>query len=194
MAQSPKKYKDVAPSNPYKGRWGWWYPAIADYMLANPGAKIADIAAHVNRVPQTISYIINTDMFRRYLDQRREEAQQVTDTRIAQKLTKIGELGLDLMYETMEKKRTSVPIGQLQTMTMSALDRLGYSPEPAKSPSVNVNVSGNNVAVGVEMLEEARKTLRRAEQNRALSPVEPPLQLELEAVPAAQASGGEEEV
>jgi hypothetical protein len=187
MALEPRLKSGSAPSNPYANRWRWWYAAISDAMIANPGATTNDIAASLGKAPTTISMISNTDLFRDYHAQRRQEFQKSHDFILSSKLGRVAEKGLDLLLEVMETKRTSVPLAQLVAITNSSLENLGYGPKAQPQAPVQVNVH-QQVAVPVSAgaLEEARDALRRSEAKQLQ---EPPT---FEMLPEAALSGGAE--
>lgn len=173
MAIEPRLKFGSSPSNPYASRWRWWYAAISDAMIANPGATNTDIALSLGKAANTISMIANTDLFRDYHAQRRQEFQKSHDFILSSKLGRVAEKGLDLLLEVMETKRTSVPLAQLVAITNSSLENLGYGPKaPAQAP-VQVNVH-QQVAVPISAgaLEEARDALRRAEAKQLQAPPE----------------------
>lgn len=168
MAIEPQK-RGSAPTNPYVGRWGWWYSAIADWMIRNPGRHLKDCALDLNKSANTISMIVNTDMFREYLARRKEEWRQNHDFAIISKVTAVAELSLDVLLEKMEKKRDQIPMNLVNEVATSALDRLGYGPRREPSVSVNVEQNDNRVVVAVDAkaLAEARDAMRLAEERRA---------------------------
>lgn len=162
----------MAANNPYNGRFRWWYPAIADWLIANPGGKQEECARDLNRHVNTISLIMNSDLFKAYYEERRKEWEARHDFKLRDKMHKIADLSLDIMFQQIETKRQSVPIKMLKEISESVLDRLGYTPQTG--PQVQIT-NNNNTAVAVvapvsvSRLEEARAVLRQAEQNRANS-------------------------
>jgi hypothetical protein len=171
MALEPRLKFGSSATNPYATRWRWWYAAISDAMLANPQATSQEIAKSLGRAASTISMIANTDLFRDYHSQRRQEFQKSHDFVLSGKLNKVAEKGLDLILEVMEKKRDTVPLTHLIAITNSSLENLGYGPKAPPSAPVQVNVH-QQVAVPVSAgaLEEAREALRRAESKRLSEP------------------------
>lgn len=159
--------------NPYEGRWRWWYEGIADWMIEHPGGQLQECARDLNKTPTTISLIIHTDVFKDYLAKRRAEWRERHDHALTSKTTAVAEAALDCLLVQLEKKKDQVPITTITEIATSALDRLGYSPQKAQPPSVQVNVQQNNdtkvvhAAVSPLALEEAREALRVAERNRA---------------------------
>lgn len=165
------------PKNPYETRWRWWYEAIADWMIANPGGRMSDCAAALNKHICTVSQIANTDLFRDYLANRKREWRERHDFSIIQKTTEVAELGLDVLLETLKTKRSAVPIGTLNEITSTALDRLGYGVPSAPLVQVNQIDNSRNVTIPVaaSVLEEARMAIRQVEASRRrglLSPMQ----------------------
>lgn len=162
----------MAANNPYEGRWRWWYEAIADWMIRNPGRPLAECAKELNKAANTIYMITATDNFKTYLAHRRAEFREMHDLTILSKTAAVAELGLDLMLESMQHKRSGVPLSQLNSITNNALKSLGYGIE--KPQAVQVNVQQNNLppAVSADTLLEARAALRQLEERRIAAPTE----------------------
>jgi len=156
----------------------WWYESLADFMIANPHATQEDIAAHFGRVRSTISTIINTDAFKAYMRQRRAAHTAVLDATVRDKMLNVADKSMELILNTLDKKRDSIPIETLLRTTETTLKALGYG--ATNGPAVNVNV--NNApqttmivpAVGVAELEAARDALRRSQMAAPLIDVTPP--------------------
>lgn len=153
------------------GRWTWWYSAIADAMIRNPDLRMQDIAALLGKHPNTVSMIVNTDMFREYFAQRKEAWRQDHDHALRAKLTDVATESLDIVLEQLKAKRTQIPLNVALKVTESALDRLGYAPSSGPEVVVNNTVDARQQSVSVQglsasELEEARQALRRVEQTR----------------------------
>lgn len=175
MAQEPlivstTKKPNAAP-NPYNGRWRWWYAAIADWMIANPGGSLKQCAQELNRGYNTICFIANSDMFKEYYARRRQEWQESHDFAIRNKLTHATELGLDILIEQMTSKRSQIPMAPLAKMVESSLDRLGFAPKSQPAAVVQINNENKTVVVqGVSAadLSDARDRLRAVEQAKTI--------------------------
>lgn len=159
--------------NPVEGRWRWWYAALADWMIANPGAYIKDACLRnggpIDAAPNTLSMIANTDLFKSYLEDRRRRNIECHDHSILSKQMAIAEISLDIVLETLTKKRTAVPFAQVAEMSASTLSRLGYGPKSAPAVQINNNTQTNVAITPVSQaaLAEARDAMRAAEQLRA---------------------------
>ena len=149
------------------GRWRWWYSAIADLMIRHPEWKMTDIARELNKHPNTVSMIVNTDLFKEYLAQRKVAWAQEHDHAIRAKLTDVVSESLDIVLEQLKTKKSQIGLQAALKVTESALDRLGYAPQ--SQPQVVVNNAPDNrqqtiVAVTPMDLEAARDAMRKAEQ------------------------------
>lgn len=170
--------------NPAEGRWRWWYSSIADWMIRNPDKPLRDCAKELNKAPQTIYMIVNTDLFKTYLQKRKESYASDHDFMLRSKLTDVASESLDIVLEKLKAKKDQIPMTTLVELTTGALDRLGYAPKA--TPAVNVNLQQNDnrtqiavVGVTPAALEEAREALRRAEQLHRPEPTSellPPLE------------------
>ena len=150
-------------------RLRWWYPAIADWMLRNPGGSMEQCAKELERGTNTIHIIVNSDMFKEYYAQRRREWQQNHDFAILDKVNRVAERSLDLLLDKMEKQSDKIPMQLTRDVAFSALDRLGYAPQSGPQVAVNVGEQKNVfVAVTPDALEEARQALRNAESRRGI--------------------------
>lgn len=174
-----------------KQRWRWWYEAISDWMIANPGGKLGDCALALNKAQSTISMIVNSQLFKDYHAQRRQAFREQHDEAIVAKTTKVAELGLDLILERMTTKRDAIPLGVVKDLTDSALSRLGYGTPKAGVPmpgGTTIINGGNVVQVSAQDLAEARALVRSQEQQRLALPARQPV-----VAPPVAASEGERE-
>lgn len=173
MPTEPAISHRASATNPYEGRWRWWYSAIADWMIRNPGRKLEDCATELGKARNTIYAITSTDLFRDYFAKRKAEWQRDHDSVIRSKLTEVTELALDAVKTKLEKQGDKVDLPLLTDLLSSSLDRLGFAPQTG--PMVQVNQIGqqNNTvqlpnSVTARDLEEARMALRAAQSQYLL--------------------------
>lgn len=146
----------------------WYYSAIIDWMVANPGRPLRECAQYIGRTQTTLSIIINSDMFKAALAQRKAEFQNMHDIGLIQKTTRVANAGLDAILDSLEKRRDKIPLADLNTVTEGALSRLGYGTKPAAGVTVNVGTTTNVVLpVSSADLEVARMALRQVQANSA---------------------------
>lgn len=177
----------------FQGRWRWWYAAICDYRITHPGCTHAEIAAHINRHADTVSNIVNTDLYREYEAQRMQRFRDEHDDELRLRLTGVATKALDVLTIQLEKKRDQIPLEIIKDIAVESLDRLGFAPQ--RGPSVvvhNQQVALPN-AVSPAALEEARSALRAVEARKASLP-EVEAQLVLAEEPEAPQSGDSQEV
>lgn len=174
-----------------------WHNAIIDDILAHPGTTQKDIAVRLGKSPVTIGYIVNSDLFKMQLAQRREQFTRDLDERLIGKIASLAELAIDLTTEKLTTQRTGVPLPLLNDVMTKSLDRLGYGPKTAP-PAVQVNVNQNNgtqqvvAPVSALALAEARATLRTVESSRS-DPLEGRLAEIEHSDPASEPRAGEVE-
>lgn len=146
----------------------WYYSAIIDWMIANPGGKLGDCAEYVGKSQTTLSIIINSDMFKAHLAARKAQFQQQHDLGIIHKTTQVANASLDAILAVLEKKRDTLPLETLNTVADGALKRLGYGLEPKQQPGITVNAQNAQVVlpVSAQDLAEARMALRQVQASQ----------------------------
>jgi len=178
---TPTRYQEPRLARGSRGdrssTWRWWYSAIADLMIAHPDLTQQEIAARLNKHPNTVSMIVGTDMFREYLAQRKAAWRDDHDLAIRTRMTAMATEGLDIVLEHLKAKRSQIPLQAALKVVESSLDRLGYA--PSGGPQVVVNNTPDNrqqtlVQVTPADLEAARMAMRMAEQSKSGTSLAPP--------------------
>lgn len=166
----------MANANPANNRFRWWYPAIADWMLRNPGKPLMECAKELGKHANTIYMITSADMFKTYFAERQKDWVTRHDAALREKTMRVAEGALDALAVAVEKKKDQIPVATLTTIATSALDRLGYSPNKAAPAIGAVNVQQNSgptfVTVDASALLEAQAAIRAAEKRRAAVDIE----------------------
>lgn len=162
------------PTNPYSNRWNWWYDSIIDRMIAHPDWSKKQIAEDLGKHPNTVYQICDTDLFKDYYAKRLADFRANHDFSIINKTTKVAEVSLDILLEGLQTKRTAVPIGVVNEIATSALERLGYGTQQAPLVQVNQDNRSVSVAVNTSTLEEARMAIRQVEEMKRRGSIEPP--------------------
>lgn len=153
-------------------RWRPWYSAIADEMISDPKATIAQIAERLGRHSGTVAAIVASDTFKDYFARRRSQFSELHDFTITQRLGDVAEASLRKLAERIEGPESArIPTKQLTETAAMVLDRLGFAPKPGPSVVVNTNTNtGQQVlipATSADVLERARSALRSAEAANA---------------------------
>lgn len=162
-------YADLKRNKPFR----WWYDAIIDWRLANPGRPEQEAAAHFNVTASYYSIIVNSDMFKARWEARRRNHSDEVGESISRKLLDTLDLSLDVMNETIKKKRTELPFRDQIGLVNSTLDKLGYGLPSKGGVSVHVAANGSapvTVSVTSDDLAHARELLRRSQEAKRLPP------------------------
>ena len=155
-------FQDVKRRKPIKH----WHEAIMSDLIAFPLDSGKVRAKRLGYSESYLNVIINSDMFKARFAQRRADFQARLDHSLVHKTAEAAGEALDLLLETMKKKRTEIPFDKLADFADKSLARLGYG-NAGKGPAVNVMVDNRQVSVTQEELASARNALRAVEGNRA---------------------------
>jgi hypothetical protein len=143
------------------GKLKVFHEGLIDYMLANPSATTKQLAEHFSRHPQTISMIINNDMFKTRFHHRRKEYQSILHEGLAEQTLRLASATLNELTERVENNPTRIPFRELADLGNNVMERLGYGVKPISGTPVQVNTS---ITVSPEILAEAKAKLRAAER------------------------------
>lgn len=160
----------------------WWYESLVDFILVHPTATHQEMADHFKKSLGTIEIVVHTDAFKSYYAQRRAEYNEHHNHAIQSKITNVAEKSMELMLDSLEKKKDTIPLELLTRINESALRSLGYGEKAG--PQVVVNNNNNSspqlvpVAVSVQDLEEARAALRRSQGFVSVQQQPEPLMIE----------------
>lgn len=133
------------------------HEAFADYMLTNPGCTLRELAAQFGYTPPWISSVINTDMFKAYLRDRRNGIATMVDQGLPAKLEAAGHLATERIIEVLAK--TDDPDLIVDSFDR-IMHRLGYAPGKGQTANAPGQVTNNNVFfVEKSDLAEARAAL-----------------------------------
>ncbi len=155
-------------------RFRWWHEAIIDDMIAFPLDTLKDRGQRLGYSVAYLSSLVNSDMFQLFYQQRKAVHVELLHNSLVEKTGAVAGKTLDIMLETLEKKRDAIPFAVLADTATKTLGMLGYGAKPAPAAVVEVNNNTMNVAPGVtpEQLADARGALRRVEQQRAAQTIE----------------------
>ncbi len=146
-------------------RHSYWYDALIDWMISNPGSSMTAIAKEFKKNLSTISMIVNSDMFKARFELRRKELNERMAEEIATETSTVALLSLREVSKRLRDNPAAIPIGQLTEISHSTLDRLGYGQKPLNNQQNNVVV---NVTVPQSVLSEARQSMRELHSKNSL--------------------------
>lgn len=139
-------------SNSALAKVGHKHELIMHYMLANPEAKLGDIAARFNLSQPWLSTLIHSDMFQAAFSSVREGYYGELTADMKDKLQGLAHMSVDKLLEKVEVIED--PMALLKVAS-SALDRTGYGTQPRGGVTI---VAGANaqVAVGADVINHAK--------------------------------------
>lgn len=141
----------------------WWHEAIVDDMLVFPKCSVQERARRLGYSSSYLGMVMNSDMFKALYEKRRAEYNAALDQGIAMKARQAADKTLDVIIETLDTKRNSIPFPALTEFADRTLERLGYG--GVKGTNVQVNVTP---VISQEQLADARKALRAVEDQRVI--------------------------
>lgn len=134
------------------------YEQIADWMIANPGARVADAAVAFNRSDAWLSKITNSPVFRSILAER----QKSVSAKLEEKLVQVSLLGLSRLEKALADTSVPLPMDEVRETTSMALGRLGYgSPKSGAAVAGTTNIQNNIFVVEGGELAEARARMAK---------------------------------
>lgn len=117
------------------------HEAIIDYIVANPTARMADIAIYFKVSRSWLSIVVNSDAFKQKLAERQDLLFQHTVVPLQEKIAGLAHVGLDKLGDVLENTQDPALI---KSTTEGLLDRLGYS---AKAVNAALNASPSNTQI-----------------------------------------------
>lgn len=144
----------------------WWYESLVDFMLLHPTSTHQELADHFRKNKSSIEMILGTDSFKAYFRKRRSDYEEHHNHAIHSKILGVADKSMELMLESLDKKRDTIPLELLTRINESALKSLGYGEQKGPQTVVQVNNPAPTlvpVAVSIEDLEAARAALRRSQ-------------------------------
>jgi hypothetical protein len=104
------------------------HEAIIDYILANPNARLQDVAAHFEVTPPWLSCVIHSDCFRQCIAARRDEISSPVLVELHERLASVAHLALDRLNDKVPLLES---VKELKEVADMALDNLGYGTNSA---------------------------------------------------------------
>ncbi len=128
---------------------------LAEYILANPAARLKEIAAAVGMSVSWVSIVTNSDIFREHLQRRNREISDVVHLSLQEKVAGVAHLAVEKLGEALENSQDPAFVLAAADKT---LQRLGYG---AKGAQVQVNTGPAQAAptthVDVTIINQARE-------------------------------------
>lgn len=137
------------------------HQAIADWLIANPDRSQGECAAAFGITQAWLSVVVNSDIFREYLQSRLNEVSTPVMFTLREKL-------MGVAHRAVEKLGAAVDNSQDAEFLLAAADktlhRLGYAPNRGPAPAMQTitNQQNNVYVVDKETLDVARRRYLQA--------------------------------
>lgn len=152
----------------------WWHQAIVDWQFENPGATLQDCAAYFNVTQAWLSTIRNSDAFKGYEMQRRQEHNANVSESVISKVEKLAALTVEVLHERIDAERDSIGLNGVKETADMALKALGFGVPRGGNNNANTQVNVN--LVDASALARARETMRQVNAVNTLTHEGAPMQ------------------
>lgn len=137
-----------------------WHEELVNFDLMHPSASLRMKAAHFNVSMSWISIVQNSDAYREYRAQRRDEHFGNVSQAVIDKLEALADISVSEINERIHRDK-DIPLAHLTEVAEMALGKLGFGQKATN----NGIVTNNNIIVAdKEALEEARKRMRASQE------------------------------
>lgn len=131
------------------------HEAIIDYILANPNAKLREVALHFDVTPPWLSCVIHSDCFRQHIAARRDEISSPVLIELHERLASVAHLALDRLNDKIPVLES---VKDLKEVADMALDNLGYGTKGVGSLHLHAHQHVSQ-PVDHNLVREARKLI-----------------------------------
>jgi hypothetical protein len=132
------------------------HKAIAEFMLANPFAPTAVVAAHVSMSPQWVAQVRSSDAFKHYMSKLEEKAVASIAIPLRSRVHAVSERAVERLADAVEL--TDDPKFLLDVADKT-LHRLGFAPSRGPEPTIQNNVQTNVYVADANALRVARERM-----------------------------------
>jgi hypothetical protein len=135
--------------------------AIMDYMLANPGVSLGEVAAHFKYSQPWLSCIIHSDAFQSLMREKQGVIFHTTVLPIREKLHAVGHQVLDRLAERIPLEND---VAVLARTSEGVLDRLGFGSKTGGNTYILNQTNNTQVNTLRSELDNARALLGKVEK------------------------------
>lgn len=163
------------PSTPYgPKKLNWWYEDVINWMLNHPGSRLGEMAEYFGKTQAWMSVVINSDIFKARLEERRKELNIELDELLIYKMKKVAHSSFDALMEQIAAGGQDMkPALLLEVGTRVAEFLEPGEKKKAGRPKNDVSPQQVNVQVVVPVssnaLEEARSKIRQIEAQKMIT-------------------------
>jgi len=118
------------------------HESLADWILINPGGTLRDMGAHFGYSPAWLCTVLNSDMFKAYMQTRRKDIIASIAASLPEKLEAAAHLATERIIEVVQKSEDG---DQIIDAFDRILHRYGYAPNAKNGAQQHVMLQQNNV-------------------------------------------------
>lgn len=170
-AERANGYTDASGRYVLSGGLKPWHMRVVDFLLANPGAKIIDIARTFGVSPEWLGRLMKTDAFLEYYENRMAQHQDLVGVQVVSQIQEVATKALTRISEKLDNR--DLEIGEAQSAAEMALKNLGFT---APQSQVSMKVKGRDgsettMTVSSQAAQQARLRMneRMKENTKKLS-------------------------
>src|SRR5690242_624173 len=89
---------------PAPQKFHWWYDHNIDWMLLNPNGSMKDCALHLGRSYAYLTLIVNSDLFKQRLAERRKDVNERLSNAVEFRAKSAATKSLELLLSRMEER------------------------------------------------------------------------------------------
>jgi hypothetical protein len=141
----------------------FWYEAIIDWLIDNPGGSYEACGVALGRSATYIGMLMKSEFLQARLAQRRAERRSAVDQMIIEKASGVVSKGLDILTERFSENTDRLSTALVADTTRNLLSVMGYSPTRVGEPPPPQQVTQVFVQVPGDLLAAARAKARTIE-------------------------------
>jgi hypothetical protein len=148
----------------------WWYESVIDWMILNPEKTLTDAAEAFDVTTTWIYTLVNSDVFKERLAERREAHSNAISLGVIEKAGALADMALDAALEKFVEQKNSgeMPLSTAVNTAEKAFELVGIGGK-AKAPVGNPTFIQNNfVPADQAALQRARAKLLERQQNSTI--------------------------
>lgn len=139
---------------------GWWHESIFEWLISNPSSSLRECAEFFQVQQSWLSVIINSDVFKEKLAERRDAHFSHVSRTVAERVSGLAELSLDVLEERIERERDAIALNLVRETADMALKASGYiGPKSPEKRGGDTFIGSVNI--DAKVLEESRALMNK---------------------------------
>lgn len=161
-------------------KFRWWWEAIIDWMICNPGLTMKDAAKEFNCTPQYLYMLTSSDVFNERYRERIDAKAKALNEQVVAKVSETALAAVGLIADRLELEKIKpvesrrIELEQLSTVSDRLLKSLGLGAKQLGTVINNTNQTVIESGASPAAVELARQTLQRVQKREVEEAVEEP--------------------